>query len=74
MDYRQINLIITCLKIISEILASLLSRVIGDLVDVTQSTFIRGRCIMNNIVIAKELPFSLQKCRLPRNTFKEDFA
>ncbi|XP_039146809.1 uncharacterized protein LOC120284053 [Dioscorea cayenensis subsp. rotundata] len=73
-DYRPISLINAPLKIISKILATRLSKVIDRLVDHSQSAFIKGRSIMDNVVAAEEIIFSLQKRRLDGNIAKVDFA
>lgn len=46
-------------------MATQLSKVIGSLVDPSQTAFIKGQYILNNIAIAEELIFSLQKRILP---------
>lgn len=73
-DFCPISLINSSLKIISELLAMCPSRVIDSLVDKAQSAFIKGRCILDNIVTTKELIFSLQKCRIPVYVLKVDFS
>lgn len=45
-----------------------------DLIDITQSAFIKGRCIIDNIVAAQELIFLIQKHRLPGRILKVDFS
>lgn len=59
--YRPISLINVPLKIISKILATKLSKVNDQLVDKSQSTFIKGRYIMANVVEAEEIIFNMQK-------------
>lgn len=73
-DYRPISLINSSLKILSKLLASLLSPVMNSLVDSNQSAFMKGRCILHNIAIAEELIFFLHKKRLPGHILKVDFA
>lgn len=72
--FRPISLINTFVKIISKILAIRLDRHIGDLVEPSQSAFIRGRCIFDNVVTAEELFFSLQKRKIVVNALKLDFV
>lgn len=72
-DYRPISLINSSLKIISKLLASRLSKVINSLVSSEQYTFLKDRCILDNIAIAEELIFSLHKRRLPGHILKVDF-
>lgn len=72
--YRPISLINSTLKIVSKVLANRLSGLIDGLVDSTQSAFIRGRCIIDNISTAQELIFFMQKFRLPGLILKVDFT
>lgn len=73
-DYRPISLINSSLKIISKLLANRLRRVINSLVDTTQSAFLKGRCILDNIATAEKLIFSIHNGRLPGYILKFDFA
>lgn len=59
MNFHPISLINTTLKIFSKVLAFRLSKVIDSLIDLSQSTFIRGRCILESIVVVEELFFTL---------------
>lgn len=51
-----------------------MSKVIDSLVNISQSAFIKGRCILDNIATAEELIFSLHKRRLSGHIIKVDFA
>lgn len=73
-DYHPISLINSSLKILSKVLANRLSKVLSSLVDFDQSAFMKGRCILDNITTAKELIFSIHKCRLPGHILKVNFA
>lgn len=73
-DYRPISLINSTLKIISKMLATRLSKVICRLVEVEQSAFLKGRCILDNIASAEESIFSIHKRRLTSHILKVDFA
>ncbi|KAH7684024.1 RNA-directed DNA polymerase protein [Dioscorea alata] len=53
-DFRPISLINSTCKIISKILSSIRSLVIGELVDDSQSGFIKGRYIADNIIAAQD--------------------
>lgn len=44
------------------------------LIDADQSVFMKRRCILDNIVTAEELIFSIHKRRLPGHILKVDFA
>lgn len=72
-DFRPISLINFSLKIISKILANRLNCVINDLVDSTQSAFIKGRNIANNVTAAEELIFNIQSWKINSHIFKVDF-
>lgn len=73
-DYRPISLINSTLKIISKLLATRLGRVLDALVDNAQSAFMKGRCILDNVALAEELIFSMQKRKISRFILKVDFA
>jgi len=72
-EFRPISLINSTCKIISKILATRLGLVVGKLVDISQSGFIR-RCIADNIIAAQEVIFNLQKKKKLGFAFKVDFA
>lgn len=72
--FHPISLIKSSLKIISKFLANHLSKKIDALVDSTQSAYIKGRCIINNIVTAQELIFHMQKQSTPGLILKVDFC
>lgn len=63
-DYQPIILIKFTLKIISKLLATQLGKIINRLVNIDQTAFLKGRCILNNIALAEELIFSIHKHRL----------
>lgn len=54
-DYRPISCCNVFYKIISKILANRLSLVIGDIVNPTQTAFLKDRSIVDNIHLAQEL-------------------
>ena len=56
-DLKPISLINPSLKILSKFTASRLRKVINLLVDISQSAFIKGRCILDDIVTTEELIF-----------------
>lgn len=66
-DYRPISLINSSLKIISKLM--------DDLVDSSQSAFLKGHCILDNVAIVEKLIFSMKKKRrIPGYILKVDFA
>lgn len=73
-DYRPISLINSSLKILSKILVNRLSKIMSSLVDTNQSAFMKGRCILDNIVTVEELIFNIHKRRLPDYILKVDFV
>lgn len=58
----------------SKILANRLSLKIDSLLDASQSAFIKGQCIVDNIITAQETFFYMQKHHLPGLILKVDFA
>lgn len=73
-EFRPISLINSSLKILLKILATRLGRVIGSIVSVTQSAFIKGRNISDSILIASEMVHSIQSGRVNGLILKLDFA
>lgn len=73
-DFGPINLINSSCKIISKVLANRLGKVISYLVDDSQSAFIKGIFIVDNIIAAQELIFHLQKQKVLGYALKVDFA
>lgn len=72
-DYRPISLIGSAYKIIAKTLADRLSKVIDSVVDVNQTAFIKGRHIMDGILILNEAMDEAKKRRIGRYFFKVDF-
>lgn len=53
-EYRPISCVITIYKIVSTLLAARLGEVTPELISTNQSTFVRGRNISHNIMLAEE--------------------
>lgn len=62
-DFRPISLSNVSYKIISELLASRLKKVMDKFISHYQATFLSSRQITDNIVIAHELVASMRKCK-----------
>lgn len=73
-DFWPTSLINSALKIISKVLALKLSKLIDSIVDDIQSVSIKGRCILDNIFVAKELIFSIHKRQMIGHIIDVDFA
>ncbi|KAL9666932.1 hypothetical protein QQ045_001276 [Rhodiola kirilowii] len=54
-DYRPISLVNVAMKIITKAMANRLKRVLAQLISISQSAFIPGRLISDNILLAHEL-------------------
>lgn len=72
--YHPISLINSALKIVSKALANRLSCKIDALIDMTQSAFVKSRCIIDNISTTQDLIFYMQKHWLLGLILKVDFS
>lgn len=72
-DFRPISLIGCYYKIITKILAERIKKVVGNVVGDVQNAFIRGRFILDGVLIANETVDYLKKNRSKGLIFKVDF-
>lgn len=72
--FRPISLIGSLYKIVAKVLASRIKLVIGNLIGVTQSAFIKGRFILDGVVVLNEAIEEAKKSKVKRIIFKADFA
>jgi hypothetical protein len=70
---RPISLINCSFKIFSKVLTSRLGKVSQRLISQTQSAFIKGRYILESVVVAHELVHSLHKNKKPGLIIKLDY-
>ena len=54
-EYRPINLIGVVSKLISKVLANRLKKVMGNIIEDTQSAFITGRFILDGLLVINEI-------------------
>lgn len=64
-DFRPISLIHTFAKLFTKVLSIRLAAHIDSLVGVTQSTFIKKRCIQDNFVYVRELARHFHRTETP---------
>jgi hypothetical protein len=72
-NYRPISLINCSVKIITKCLTDRLASCMNELIDRSQTAFIKGRYIMDNIVIANEVLHSVRVSKVKGVLFKLDF-
>lgn len=73
-DFRPISLVGGIYKIISKVLAKRLSLVLPSIISDSQSAFVSGRQIMDNIAVLNEAIDEAKHNRIERIFFKIDFA
>ncbi|GKB66441.1 putative RNA-directed DNA polymerase [Tanacetum coccineum] len=72
-DYRPISLIGSYYKIISKLLAERVKKVIGNVIGEVQNAFIKGRYILDGVLIANETMEFMKKKKQNGIVFKLDF-
>jgi len=72
-DFRPISLVGSLYKILAKVLANRLRSVIGSIISDSQSAFIRGRQILDGILVANEIGDETHQCRKELILFKVDF-
>jgi len=72
-DFRPISLVGSMYKILSKVLANRLCSIMGSVISDSQSAFIKGRQILDGILVANEVVDEARKCSKELLLFKIDF-
>ncbi|KAJ9564334.1 hypothetical protein OSB04_000300 [Centaurea solstitialis] len=72
-DFRPISLIGILYKLISKVLAERLKKVISKVISLEQSAFLKGRSILDGVLIANEVVEYLKKAKRKGAILKIDF-
>ncbi|MCH80340.1 cysteine-rich receptor-like protein kinase [Trifolium medium] len=72
-EFRPISLVESMYKVLAKILANRLKTVIGKVVSETQSAFVKGRQILDGILIVNEVVDDARKRKKEMFMFKVDF-
>jgi hypothetical protein len=72
-EFRPISLVGSLYKILAKVLANRLRMVLGSVISDSQSAFIKGRQILDGILVANEIVDEARKCKKELLLFKVDF-
>jgi len=72
-DFHSISLVGSMYKILAKVLANRLRSIIGSVISDNQSTFVKGRQILDGILVANEVVEDARKCKKELLLFKVDF-
>jgi len=72
-DFRPISLVGSMYKILVKVPANRLCSIIGSVISETQSAFVKGRQIIDGILVANEVVDDARKCKKELLLFKVDF-
>ncbi|GAU51140.1 hypothetical protein TSUD_411890 [Trifolium subterraneum] len=72
-DFRPISLVGSLYKILAKVLANWLRLVVGSVISETQSAFVKGRQILDGILIANEVVDEARRSKKDLMLFKVDF-
>ncbi|XP_020220498.1 uncharacterized protein LOC109803368 [Cajanus cajan] len=72
-DYRPISLIGSVYKVLTKVLANRMSRVMPTIISGSQSAFVKGRQILDGVLIANEVVEEARRLRRALVCFKVDF-
>jgi len=72
-DFRPISLVVSMYKVLAKVLANRLRAVIGSVISDTQSAFVKGKQIIDGILIANEAVDESRRCNKEMLLFKVDF-